>query len=99
MSVKNLEFKKTFFEYLYGCGLKESTIKRTRVDIKKFYVWLNGRDIRDITKKGIQGFIKYLNNQTSQRNEPLKDNTIRICIFAIKSFFTFLLISPKAGRV
>ena len=90
MSTKNLKFKKAFFEYLSGCGLKESTIKRTRVDMKKFYVWLNGRDVRDITKRGIQGFLKYLSNQKSQRNRKLSDNTKRICIISIKSFFTFL---------
>ena len=58
--------------------------------LKTFYRWLNGRDVREIREKQVFNFIKHLYSIKSQFNKPLKQSSINSVTITIKSFFKYL---------
>ena len=90
MITKNKYFKTLFFNYLMGCQYAKKTINRSRVSLKLFFKWLNGRDIREIQENDIVTYIKYLNNRNNARGKPYSKSSLETYLSTVKMFFQYL---------
>ena len=85
--IRNVEFRRLFFDYLAGCGMKSSSFNP---GLKIFYRYLNGRDIRGVREKDIINYIKYMHIEKNQYGKPFEKSSIESYLSALKSFFEYL---------
>jgi integrase/recombinase XerC len=88
--MNNVMYRNLFIEYLTGCGLKDTSIKRMKCGLKTFYTFLNGKDIKDVGEKIIFNYIKHLEKTDSRYGKKLSKLTIENYLKTLKSFYLFL---------
>jgi site-specific recombinase XerD len=73
-----------------GRGLAKGTLERTRSYLKRFSLWLAGRDIRDLTSVSLVDYTGFLRRLTTGRNSPLSLSSIEVELSVLKGFFEYL---------
>jgi integrase/recombinase XerD len=80
-------FISQFTEHETGRGLSAETIKRTTLELKRFFTYLQTKniiDVRDATSKTIEEYFIYL------ASSGYSDSTKKLSLKVTKSFFSFL---------
>ncbi|MBN2546067.1 MAG: tyrosine-type recombinase/integrase [Spirochaetes bacterium] len=76
-----------FNEYQTGRGLKDETISRNNLELKRFFEYLKGlniADIKDVSKKDIEEYYSYL------IKKGFSESTKQTAVRTIKALFTYL---------
>lgn len=88
--MKNIYYRNIFINYLVGCGLKKGTITRMKASLRLFYMYLNGRDVREVKEVDLIDFVKYLRTHNNYYDRPFCDRTIEVYLMTVKSYYLFL---------
>ena len=79
-----------FLKYQEGCGLKESTRKRSKHYLKKFSRWLGEVDVRDVDSFMMLDYIEYLRSLKTNRGKYLSPSSIAVELSTHKEFYKYL---------
>ncbi len=79
-----------FRESLSVLGRSSATVTTYTEHVRHFLMWVNGRDIRQITRKDIEGYIVSLTRYRTKEGRPYGMNTVILKVRSIKRFFEFL---------
>lgn len=81
---------KAFLDYQAGYGLRPSTVKRNGYSLKRFALWLESQDIREVTRYRIWEYVGYLRGFITCRKKPLSPRSIQVELIVLKGFFDYL---------
>jgi integrase/recombinase XerD len=92
-----------YLKSLEGRGIAEGSIKRMRCYLRRFTLWMEGKDIRELAGVSIVEYIGFLRGRRTRRNVPLAAVSIETEIVMLKGFFEYLykneylLTNPMEG--
>jgi integrase/recombinase XerD len=85
-----------FLEYQKGCGLRQTTVKRTGYLLFRFARWLENPDVREVSRDTILRYKEHLAANVSKiTGKPLSEQSIGLEMSTLKGFFTFLIQQDK----
>lgn len=86
------KYLKAALEYQKGYGLKEKTRERNKYVLRMFFRWLGGKDLREVDKKTVLEYLRYLETGISEKTgRKLKPRSISLYMEIVKIFFDYLV--------
>lgn len=91
INLKNKDYLEAFEDYMTEKGRSKHTIINYVSDLNKFFDFI-GKDIKKVTKKDIQKYVRYLEDE-----KELKVTSINRKIVSVKQFIDFINDSFQVG--
>jgi integrase/recombinase XerD len=81
-----------FLDWRRSLNLSEKTVTRDYYYLKRFFLWLDGRDLRETDKDTVTDYFTHLKSMKSGKTgKPLSCSSLRIELLSLNEFFSFLL--------